>query len=138
VDQKTLVKERIDQGARFLAELEKSLPLKAAFWCKKTEDSGWTLQVASDQIGEGDRKSARRAISEAAKTLGDPNFDRFEVRLAMVDDPLVRSVMAIRRLYPGRIAPHYQSWYYDAGYVEELYIYPLPINVPNPATAAGS
>ena len=52
MDQVPLVIEEIEAGKEFLDELEKRLPVKAAFWLKADEDSGWYLHVASDQVGD--------------------------------------------------------------------------------------
>jgi hypothetical protein len=41
---------QIDAGQKFLEEFEKYAPVRAAFWLKADEDSGWYLYVASDQF----------------------------------------------------------------------------------------
>jgi hypothetical protein len=50
MDQELLVREQIDAGLRFLNELDKSLPVKTAFWVKASEDERWYLYVASDKV----------------------------------------------------------------------------------------
>jgi hypothetical protein len=50
MDQNTLVSEQIEAGAEFLGEFCKCLPVQAAFWFKDSEEGGWYLYVASEQI----------------------------------------------------------------------------------------
>ncbi len=50
MDQGPLVVEQIDAGAKFLAELDKNIPVMAAFWLKASDEDSWYLYVASDQV----------------------------------------------------------------------------------------
>ena len=50
MDHGPLVSEQIDAGARFLYEFQKHLPLQSAFWLKDSEQGGWYLYLASEQI----------------------------------------------------------------------------------------
>ncbi len=75
IDQEPLVIEQIEAGKKFIEEFDKHNPVRAAFWLKVNEDSGWYLHVASDQITDKnvDVAYGERESSALADTLSSMN-----------------------------------------------------------------
>ncbi len=122
----------IDAGAelarRFAAEYK---PLRAAFWLKDYEDGQWFLYLASDQI---DDSNFDLAYGEVGRLLGrGPHLwlDPFQVKVTGTDTPLVKSVLDIQRKYPGLLPTRLRNARLGGEMFEEVYIYPLPIPVPD-------
>jgi len=132
MDQDPLVMEQIDAGARFLREFGESIPVRAAFWLKAGEGGQWYLYVASEQVDEGDLGVTYGEVLRAARTMPDPNFDPFRVKLIGADNPLARAASDILRLYTGRMATRLRGRVFGGIFVDEVYIYPATAPVPTP------
>ncbi len=128
MDQEPLVSEQIDAGKTFLDEFEKHIPVKAAFWLKASEDSGWYLHVASDQITDENIREAYGVVGAVSETILDPNFDPFRVKLIGGKNPLARAAAEIYRHYPVRKP----TWIHDSQFgglsVDGVYVYPPPVS----------
>lgn len=127
MDPGPLVSERIGAGAKFLAELDKRLPVKIAFWLKKADAIRWYLYVVSAQVDEGQLGASYREVVEAGRQVRDPNFDVFEVKLIASDDPLACGVCEI--VGPSADAVPVRLFDRIIGNVSaaEIYIYPVPL-----------
>jgi hypothetical protein len=123
-----LVSERIEAGKAFLDAREKHMPVKAAFWLKASEDSGWYLHVVSDQVSDGKIREAYGVVGDVSTTILDPNFDLFRVKLIGGRDPLARAAVEIHRRSPARRP----TWIHDGPFggmsVEGVYVYPPPVS----------
>ena len=122
MDPDTLVTEQIDAGTKFLAELEKTIPVAVAFWLKITDQPSLSFYVASDQFQMGPTMwlVARRSASpwrcgslcrSAAGGLIEPTH------------PLARAALNYQRLYPGETVRLRDRGFGDMG-IDEDYIYP--------------
>lgn len=127
MDQGPLVKEKIEAGAKFLAEFDKRVPIKLAFWLKTAEGGRWYLYVASEQVDRANRSARYGDLIAAAQQVRDPNFDSFQVKLIGADEALAREIVAIVgpsadavpvRLYE-RVVANLSA--------AEVYIYPAPL-----------
>ena len=87
MDQEPLVNEQIDAGRKFIDEFDKCIPVRAAFWLKVNEDSGWYLHVASDQITDENIDVADADVAKAFRTVDDPNLDVFQAKLISTLEP---------------------------------------------------
>ena len=130
MDQGPLVTELIDAGARFLREFAKYTPVQAAFWLKDSEDSQWFLYVAGDQIDDSNFGVAYGEVIRIAGKMPDPWLDPFQIKVLGTNEPLVKAVLQIQAKYPSGIPIRYHGGQIAGLSVEEVYIYPLPINVP--------
>ena len=130
MDQNPLVIDQTDAGTRFLAEFQKYLPVRAAFWLKESGESGWSLYVASDHITDDNFDVAYGEVLRIAGEIRDPHFDPFQVKLIGLDDPLAKAALDIHRRYPGPVATRFHGKTFGGLPVEEVYIYPSPIPVP--------
>jgi hypothetical protein len=128
MDPGPLVKEQIDAGGRFLAELEKTVPVAAAFWLRRQDQDSFNFYVASDRFEHGDRDVARGEAFRVAWELRDPELDSLYMRLIKPSDPLVRAALDYQRLYPGK-AIRLRDRVFGAMGIDEVYIYPSPIAV---------
>ena len=124
MDQGPLVKEQIDGGAKFLAEFEKKIPVRAAFWLKADEDDWWYLYVASDDFINQKLDVGYGEVMRVAGGMRDPNFDPFRVKLISPSDPVAKPALDVLRLFPGRIATPIHRRNFGGASVDEVYIYP--------------
>jgi hypothetical protein len=127
VDQEPLVREWIDAAKKFLDELEKLQPVRAAFWLKEDEDTRWYLYVATDKLRNGSVAADYEEVSKASDAVDDPNFDSTRVKLIGLKDPLARAALEMYRRYPTRIPIFRWGEPFGKTYVEGLYLYPLPV-----------
>jgi hypothetical protein len=126
MDQEPLVIEQIEAGRKFIEEFEQYRPVRAAFWLKQTEDSGWYLYVASDQIPDENAREAYGDARRASRNIQDPNFDLFRVKLAGVDDPLAKTALDIYRQFAGRVPARVPPSQFGPLGAEAVYLDPLP------------
>ena len=119
--------EKTEAGGKFLAELDKRLPVKAAFWLKKAEGGRWNLYVVSEHVDSSHRGASYGDLVEAGRRVRDPNFDLFEVKLIGADEPLARGVLEI--VGPSADAVPVRLYDRVVGNISaaELYIYPVPL-----------
>jgi hypothetical protein len=126
MDQEPLVIEQIEAGKKFIDEFEKFRPIQAAFWLKETEDSGWYLYIASDQITDENVRAAYGDVARACQNIQDPNFDMFRVNVIGIDDPLAKTALDIYRQFPGRVPTRVRASQFGPLGAEGVYLYPLP------------
>jgi hypothetical protein len=128
MDQGPLVRDQIEAGARFIAEFEKYVPVRVAFWLKDSEDRMWSLYIVSDQINDTNFDMAYGEVVRLAAEMRDPDFDQFQVKPIGIDDPVARAVLDLQQGNTGRRATRYYGPPLGGLSVEEVYIYPLPIS----------
>jgi hypothetical protein len=132
MDQEPLVSEQIEAGRKFLEMFDRSIPVRAAFWLKAGEDSGWYLNVAAEQVTDENIRDAYGEVLRVAKSSDDPNFDRFRVKLIGVADPLARAAWEICRRAPAGIGTHLRDGAFGGMAVEGVYVYPCNVATRNP------
>jgi hypothetical protein len=131
MDQEPLVNEQIEAGRKFIDEFDKYIPVRAAFWLKAGEDSGWYLHVASDQITDENIDVAYGDVAKAFRTVDDPNLDVFQVKLISTNDPFARAALDLYERSKARVPIHIRGRSFGGMGVEGAYVYP-------PAVAAVS
>jgi len=136
MDQELLVTEQIEAGRKFLEVFERSIPIRAAFWLKAGEDSGWYLNVAAEQITDENIRAAYGDVVRAAKLIDDPNFDRFRVKLLGATDPLARAAWEVCRRSPPGIGVHVRDGAFGGMAVEGVYVYPCNVASKRPLYSA--
>jgi len=131
MDQGPLVTEQIDAGAKLAAEFDKRTPLQAAFWLKESEDGQWYLYLVSDQIND---TNFDLAYGEVHRLLGRGShlwLDPFQVKVAGVENPLAKAVIAIQQRYPSPFATRLRNRMLGGVSVDEVYVYPIPVPAPS-------
>jgi hypothetical protein len=126
MDQEPLVIEQIEAGRKFIEEFDKHVPVRAAFWLKVNEDSGWYLHVASDQITDENFDVLYGEVASVAKNIEDPNFDLFRVKLIGTHDPFARAALSLHKQSKARVATHIRGRSFGGMGVEGVYVYPPP------------
>lgn len=126
MDQEPLVTEQIEAGRKFINEFRKYRPIQAAFWLKATEDSGWYLFVASDQITDENFDVAYGDVRQASRNIEDPNFDLFRVNVIGIDDRRAKAALDIYRRYSGRPPARVRGAEFGSMGAEGVYLYPPP------------
>ena len=131
MDQGPLVIEQTEAGAKLANEFDKRIPLQAAFWLKESEDGQWYLYLVSDRIND---TNFDLAYGEVLRILGrGPHLwlDPFQVKVAGVDEPITKAVIAIQLKYPGTLPTRLRNQMLGGVSVEEAYIYPIPVPAPS-------
>ena len=101
MDQGSLVEKQIEAGLKLALNFHTQYkPLIAAFWLKEDEGQ-WFLYLASDQIDDTNFDLAYGAVIRLLSLEPHPWLDTFEVKVAGIDDPIVRNIVDIQRKYPG-------------------------------------
>ena len=124
MDQSPLVTEQINAGAKFLAELEKRIPVTAAFRLRANEEDSSYLYVASDEFNDEKLDVGYGEVLRIAAEMRDPNFAPFRVKLIRLGDPLAKAALDVLRRYPGRTPTRILQAYFGGVGVDEVYIYP--------------
>ncbi len=131
MDQGPLVIEQIDAGAKLANEFDRRTPLQAAFWLKESEDGQWYLYLVSDQINDTNFDLAYREIIRLLGRGPHLWLDPVQVKVAGVDDPVAKAVIAIQQKYPGPFATRLRNRMLGGVSIEEVYLYPIPVPAPN-------
>jgi hypothetical protein len=118
--------EQIECGKRFIDEFDKHVPIRAAFWLKASEDSGWYLHVASDQFIDTNIRKYYGQVGKLAKAIDDPNFDQFRVKLIGMSSPFAREAVAHYKRFRTRIPTRIPAGQFGGVGVEGVYLYPPP------------
>ncbi len=74
------------------------------------------------------------AYGEVHRLLGrGPHLwlDPFQVKVAGVNDPVAKAVIAIQQQYPAPLATRLRNRMLGGVSVAEVYIYPIPVPAPN-------
>jgi len=129
MDQEPLVTEQIEAGRKFIEEFDKYRPVQAAFWLKATEDSGWYLYVASDQITDENFDVAYGEVARASRSIRDPNLDLFRVKVVGIDDPRAKAALDVYQQYSGRAPARVRAGQFGPLGAEGVYLYPPPATV---------
>ena len=124
MDQEPLVVEETDAGAELVRRLDKSVPVKVAFWVKLSEEGQWYLYIASEQINELKLDDAYGEVLRLADEMASPYLDAFRVKLIPSSDPLAEAAMDVHRRYPGRMATRFGGKDFGGLGVDGVYIYP--------------
>ncbi|CAN5820680.1 hypothetical protein BH23PLA1_BH23PLA1_41720 [soil metagenome] len=132
MDQGPLVTELIDAGAELIREFDKSMPVKAAFWLKASDDEHRYLYIASDRIDDSNPVLAYREVLRLVDQIGSPYLNPFRVKLISADDPLARAALEIQHRFPGPQATRLGARSFGGLSVDDVCIYqsPLPVAVP--------
>ena len=127
MDQEPLVREEIDAARKVLDELRKLIPVAAAFWLKADEGS-WDLYIATDRVKKG-LAPVYELVNQAAKTVDDPNFSPFRVKLIPTRHPLARAALEVYRRRPSEIPIYIRGGVFGDMGVDGVYLYPPPAAV---------
>ena len=122
MDQEALVEEQIIAGREFLELFHQQHPVNAAVWMKPV-DAQWYLYVASPDITDETTRTIYGTVMQVEQSMTKP-FDPFRVRLIKGDDPLVRQVADLHRVYPRGVPSWHQPYLLGGRGIEGAYIYP--------------
>lgn len=124
MDPKVLVTAQVDAGAEFIAELDKTLPVTAAFWMKPSDDK-WLLYVIIENADEHAGRGYGDVL-RAATAIANPYFDPFQVRLILSSDATSQDVLAMHQRFAGRFPINFNETRIGGKFVDGAYLYPLP------------
>jgi len=130
MDQGPLVIQQIDAGARLAGDFSRQTPLQAAFWLKESEDGQWYLYLISDRINDTNFDVAYGEVHRLLRQGPHPWLDPLQVKVAGVDDPFAKEVIATQQRYPTRLATRLRNRMLGGVSVDEVYIYAVPVPTP--------
>jgi hypothetical protein len=132
MDQNSLVSEQIEAGAEFLGELCKSLPVQAAFWLKESDEAGWYLYVASEQITDENSDVVYGEVGPIVRRMQHPWLGVFQVKVLGADDRRAKAALDLQRRYPKRVPGRFPSQTFAGRSDAEVYLYRVPLPAPAP------
>lgn len=121
-----LVIEQIEAGRKFIDELDQYVPVRAAFWLKASEDSGWYRYVASEQVTAQKIRAAYGEVARASRNIQDPNFALFRVKVLGIGDPLAKAALDVYRRFSRRVPTRVRAGEFGTLGAEGVYLYPPP------------
>ncbi len=124
MDQNPLVKEEIEAGSQLVQRLDRSFPVKAAFWVKGSDEQRWYLYIASDHIQHENLDVAYGEVLRQADQIASPYLDPFQVKLIPASEPIAQAVQEIQRRYPGSLPTRLGVQNFGGMGVDGVYIYP--------------
>src|SRR5262249_21998840 len=104
-----LVNEQIEVGKKVVAEFEKYMPVRIAFWLKECDRPFWYLYLACDGINPNTLRAAYGAVSQFKNRIRDPNYDPFRVNLVGTDDPFAIAALDVYKNFPSDIPRRIQN-----------------------------
>ncbi len=132
MDQGILVIEETDAGADLVRRLNSSVPVRAAFWVKESDEGQWYLYIASDRIDDTNLRRAYGEVLRLAGQMATPYLDPFRVKLVPASDPLAQAAIDIHRQFPGKIATRFGGKNFGGMGVDGAYIYPASVTTMTP------
>lgn len=100
MDYPSLVAKGMDHGAEFVNRLlQEGIPLSAAFWRQISEESGWTLFLATDLLRQIGRQPTFFKVLEIANQMPEPKLGMFEFAIVDSDDPYAQMVAEYQQQY---------------------------------------
>ena len=130
--QGSLVTEEINAGADLIRRLDRSIPVRAAFWVKDSEEGQWYLYITSDQFDDNSLDAGYGEVLRLADPMANPYFDPFQVKLIPTSDPLAQAVLNFHRRYPSNMTARLGAQKFGDQFVESVHIYPSPVATPAP------
>ncbi len=124
--------EETDAGAELVRRLDRSFPVKAAFWAKDSDGGPWYLYVASDRIQDNTIDAAYREVLRLAEEIGSPYLDPFQVKLISTSDPLAQAALDIHRRFPAKIATRLRGTSFGGMVADGVYLYPASVTTLTP------
>lgn len=124
MDQNSLVNEATDAGADLIRRFQRFKPVELAFWLRPSEESRWSLYIASEGINPTNIDIGFGEILRLVDELRTPYIDPFQVRLIGVGDPLAQAAAEINKKYPGPMANRLRGKSFGGIDVDEVYVYP--------------
>lgn len=127
MDQGPLVKEEIEVGAAFVRELDRHVPVKAAFWLKESDGVFRYLYVVSDQVKDTNLDVAYGQAFQVANAMDSPYLDPFRLKLLNSEHPLARAAVEVYQSLHRQGATRLGWGVFGGLTVDDVYIYP-PLN----------
>ena len=132
MDRELLVQTQIEDGAALIRQLVRDqFEVNVAFWLKRTEESLWSLYVATTSVSEEQLNGARRKVYDALTKIPDCSISPSEFSVITATDPIARGAVALRDRSPSREPKHYHGQRLGKLATEEVCIYPrlFPLEV---------
>jgi hypothetical protein len=130
MDTGPLVAEQIEDGQKLIAQLVKEgFDLRVACWVRfrSSAEHEWFFYIVSEKVDQDGLRATGLPVHQAIHRIPPPWGPWISVsvlRLAGMNDPVAKEVLAFRGRYPGR------TWFPGAllgsQTIEQAYLYPPP------------
>jgi hypothetical protein len=104
MDQGPLGRDQANPGAELIRRLSRSVPVKAAFWLKDSDEGHWLLHIASDRFDSPGRDAGYREVLRIAEEIADPYLDPVRVTLIPTSHKLAQAALEILQKHPWKTA----------------------------------
>lgn len=127
MDHGPLVMDEIEAGANLIRRVTPSIPLKAAFWLKTSEEDFRYLYLASDQVDEANFGQAVDQLLRIVRQRPSLFLDPFRVNLIGGDHRFAMAAAEINQQWPSKIGTRLGSQPFGGSFVIDGYIYPTQL-----------
>lgn len=127
MDHGSLVSEELEAGEELVREFDKTIPVKATFWLKASDEESSYLYIASEQINDENFDLAYGEVLRLAKLIRSPFLDPFRVKVIGADHPLAKAAADIHSRFPGSMATRFGGSLFGGVVVDDVYLYPSPL-----------
>jgi hypothetical protein len=125
MDTELLVDNRIDDGAKLLAELVRSgFDVTVAAWVRTREEGLWFLYIGSNSASPENVADAYRTVYVCLRNIPDSSVGISEIKLVHASNPIARDALAVRDRSSGRMPIRYRGKALGNLALEEAYVYP--------------
>lgn len=128
MDTELLVDDRIDDGAKLIAELVRDgFDVSVAFWVKSSEEGLWDLYIGSSALEARQIGDAARRVYACLNSIPDSSIEFSDIRLVPASSSAAQDAIAIRDKRATRIATRFHGTRLGDLSLEEAYIYPQDV-----------
>ena len=125
MDPDLLVSGKINEGAEIIRLFNESIPVRAAFWLKLSEEERWRMHIASEKINYSNDRDARMKLLSIIDEADLPYLELFDFKLIRMDNPLAKDAIESLQKYRGRHALRFGGKSFGNEPFREVYIYRL-------------
>ena len=137
MDQRVLVSDEINAGTDLIQNVNKTLPIQAAFWLYETYEGQWFLYLASDQVTDANIRESYGHVLRADQESPNLFLDVFHVKLIPLESPMAQEALATYERYPSTTVTRINRYSFGGLPIAGGYLYPPAIiaGTPSPANS---
>lgn len=127
MDSEPLVSDETKAGEELIRRLDRTFPVKAAFWVKEGDDDLWYLYITSDKIKDQTLDHAYGDVLRLSYEMATPWLDPFRVKLIPLSNPLAQSALDLLHRYPLKTAARLGGTSFGGMGVSGVFLYPANV-----------
>ena len=127
MDSEPLVSDETRAGEELIRRLDRTFPVKAAFWLKEGDEDLWYLYITSDQINDQTLDCAYGDVLRLSHEMATPWLDPFRVKLVPTSNRFAQSAIDILHRYPLKTAARLGGTSFGEMGVSGVFLYPADV-----------